>query len=142
METVAIDFDGVIHDTAQEFEREDKIPGTLIEGAREFIAKLREKYAVIVFTSRARTLAGKNAVRAWLAKNAIEVDGIYGTKIPAKCYVDDRAIRFDGDFNKAEGEIDTFKPWHEEMVLEKEMIEIDNNIPSFNSQGDHVSFME
>jgi hypothetical protein len=37
-------------------------------------------------------------------------------KLPAHAYIDDRALRFNGDYNETLTELETFKPyWKEEI---------------------------
>lgn len=114
MRTICLDFDGVIHTSIEPFGREDKIPGTPVEGIKDFIVNLRENFAVVILSSRARSIAGKNAIIAWLAKNDIQVDFITAQKVPAHVYIDDRAIQFRGTVQGLMEQIDMFQTWEDD----------------------------
>lgn len=97
---VCIDFDGVLNN----YEFYD--PDNLFEvrpRAKEFIEKLSVLYKVVILTARD---TGK--VTEWLKENEITVDEVTNVKPPALCYVDDRAVRFDGDFNRTFHDVRTF----------------------------------
>ncbi len=116
-ERVMIDFDGVIHQYVTSFKSPDIIPDLPVKGAKEAIAKLKEEYEVIVFTTRALEDSGESdgnidAVFNWLEDNNIEVDGVTGRKLPAKIYIDDKAHRFDGDWNKVLAAVEKNKSWN------------------------------
>lgn len=76
-------------------------------GAREFLAALnRQGYRVVVFTVR----WGPH-VEAWLARHGLAefVAMVTDRKPAAHVYIDDRAIRFDGDFSKTLEQVAAFK---------------------------------
>ena len=76
-------------------------------GAREFLQLLNQRgYRVVVFTVR----WGPH-VEAWLAEHDLAefVDLVTDKKPPAHVYVDDRAICFEGDFQKTMDRISEFK---------------------------------
>lgn len=91
--TIAVDFDGVIHDYKNGFQ-DGSIYGEPVEGAIKGIKKLQEEgYTIVVFT--ARNNDNLWLVEAWLG----EVCGlgnikVTNKKIPALAYIDDRGIRF------------------------------------------------
>ena len=102
--TIMIDLDGVLDNYTK---YTDDIPG-IKEGAREFIEKLysTNKYELILFTTRSL----KKAV-VWLQMNNIDkyfID-VVNTKHPAYIYIDDRAIKFEGDYNKTLKDIEEFR---------------------------------
>mgnify|MGYP001168453022 CR=1 FL=1 len=96
MRTVAIDFDGVLHrydgwEGADHFN--DPVPG-----AREFLAELRARgYRIVVWT--ARPFAG---IQEWLVQHGMSglVAEITDRKVPAVAYIDDRGIRFWGNWEE------------------------------------------
>ena len=53
------------------------------------------------------------AVRRYLRENGIEVDDVAAEKPPAKVYVDDRALLFDGNPKGLLEKIQQFRPWQE-----------------------------
>ena len=109
--TVVIDFDGVIHSYTSGWQGADKCPDPLVEGIDEVIKDLRKDYKVVIVSSRAETVEGRLAIRDYLKKYNIEVDGIGCEKPPAIVYIDDRAICFNGDTTNLAEQVRNFKPW-------------------------------
>ena len=99
--TIMIDLDGVL-DNYTEYSEE--IP-PIRDGAKDFVKKLSKDYELILFTTR----PSKQAVE-WLQENKIDkyFKDVTNTKYPAYIYLDDRAIKFDGDYNKTLEEIENF----------------------------------
>jgi len=113
---VGVDFDGVIHKNSKGY-----FDGTIyddpIEGAEEFLRKLSAKYTVIVHTCKAKSdrglVSGKTGtelVWEWLKKHNLSeyVSKVTAEKPRALCYIDDKSVKFDGDWNKLEKEIYNF----------------------------------
>ncbi len=112
MGKVCFDFDGVIHSYVSGFLGDDVIPDPPVPGIKEAIDRLREAgYPVVVLSTRSASRAGREAMREWFEKYDITIDGIYSVKPTARCYVDDRAVCFDGDASKLFDIIDNFEPW-------------------------------
>jgi hypothetical protein len=107
--TVCLDFDGVLHLYRSAWRGEAIIPDPPIHGTAQAVARLREQYRVVVHSTRCRTPEGRAAVAAWLREHAIEVDEVCEHKPPALVYVDDRAIRFRGDWDQLMTEIREFR---------------------------------
>jgi phosphoglycolate phosphatase-like HAD superfamily hydrolase len=100
-----IDLDGVLNNYSKY--EENNIPD-IKQGAKEFLEQLyrTNKYDMVVFTSRKPELAVE-----WLNNNSIahyfkEVTNI---KKPASIYIDDRALKFNGDYMETIKEIEKFK---------------------------------
>ncbi len=111
--TVVFDFDGVIHSYKSGWKGETEIPDPPVPGIREAIAHIRMAgYNAVIVSTRCRTPEGMGAVRRWLQDNEIEVDDVRTEKPPAVCYIDDRAIRFDGHPETLLEQIINFKPWY------------------------------
>lgn len=99
MNTVGVDFDGVIHPYTEGWTGsmpadEPPIPGTMIA-----LANLhRAGYRVVVISSRADHLEGYEGICAWLKKWSLDlyVDLVTDRKVGAVAYIDDRAVHFDG----------------------------------------------
>ena len=105
--TILIDLDGVLNTYTGGFDK-DFIP-PIKEGAKEFLEKLSENFELKLFTTRNKMLASK-----WLVENDIDkffVD-ITNTKDLAWLYIDDRCLKFDGEFSSLEEQINNFKPWY------------------------------
>jgi hypothetical protein len=107
--TICLDFDGVIHSYQSGWQGEAVIADPPIHKVDVAIKKLRKDYRVVVFSARCRSDEGVEAIRAWLAKHHIEVDDVCREKPPAHIYVDDRAVRFDGDWDQTIADINLFK---------------------------------
>lgn len=97
METIALDFDGVIHRYRNGYTgiRPDDEP---VGGALEFVEDvMRRGYRVVIFTTRAMHPEGHDAIKEWLAKYGFPSNiQVTHEKIAASLYVDDRGIRFTG----------------------------------------------
>jgi hypothetical protein len=70
---------------------------------------LRRQYRVVIHSARCATQEGRDAIDAWLKKHHIEVDEICEHKPPAAVYVDDRAVRFTGDWIAVMDQIRDFR---------------------------------
>lgn len=116
--TICIDVDGVIADYSGGF----KGPGVIGEplpGARKFLDRLRAAgWKVIIFTTR-----GNDVMKQYMEQHDLYYDEINDNpslrgenpgKPIAAIYLDDRGIRFNGDFDQAFEQILNFKVWYEE----------------------------
>ncbi len=113
--TVVFDFDGVIHSYTSGWKGDTVIPDPPVPGIKEAIADIMEDYIVVVVSTRCATEEGKAAIEAWLHKYGIEVDEVTKEKPPAICYIDDRAICFDGRPELLRSKIEAFKPWYQNI---------------------------
>lgn len=112
-QTVVFDFDGVIHSYRTPWVGPTVIPDAPVPGIAAAIAEIREAgYAVVVVSTRCAQPGGMVAIREYLHKNGIVVDGLRADKPPALVYIDDRALCFDGRPEKLLGKIKRFKPWN------------------------------
>ncbi len=95
---VALDFDGTLaHDDGTgNF-------GAPIDGALDFVNwLLMHGYDVTIMSSRAQRFAdGMNGIVEWLKLHGFPHLPVTGEKIPYDLLIDDRCLRFDGDFGKA-----------------------------------------
>ena len=102
--TIMIDLDGVLDNYTY---YTDEIP-EIKTGAKEFLEKLYKsnKYEMILFTTRPLKQA-----TIWLQNNKIDkyFKDVTNVKIPAYIYLDDRSIKFEGDYDKTFSEIENFK---------------------------------
>lgn len=98
--TIVFDFDGVIHDY-HGWKGETVIDGEPIPGIEKIISKLYD-YKLVIVTSRAIKPEGKQAIKDWLDKYNLTkyFDDITPIKVPAILYIDDRALKFNGDISK------------------------------------------
>ncbi len=105
--TILIDLDGVLNNYKGNFNNEF-IP-EIKDGAKNFLKKLSMNYTIKLFTTRNKILASK-----WLIENGVDkyISDITNIKELSWLYIDDRCIRFDGDFTNLENQIKTFKTWY------------------------------
>ena len=112
-QTIAFDFDGVIHSYVTPWVASEIIPDPPVIGIKDTIDSLREQgYKIAIVSSRCLDPRGIEAVKEYLDTYNIVVDRITSEKIPAICYVDDRAICFDGHPETLMQKIVEFKPWN------------------------------
>lgn len=97
--TIVFDFDGVIHSYKSGWAGAPTlILDEPVKGIANVVYTLRETgYRVVVQSTRCNTEAGRRAVSRYLLSHSIFVDDVVANKPPALAYVDDRAIRFNGD---------------------------------------------
>jgi hypothetical protein len=125
MKTIVVDFDGVLH-----WYRKGWSDGSIyddpVPGSQDAMRQLIERgFKVVVFSTRAidRIIrgvieAGQEAqMRTWLHRNGFPELEIW--KEPGKpmgiAYIDDRAVRFNGDWKVAIEEASNFVPWNSKM---------------------------
>jgi 5'(3')-deoxyribonucleotidase len=91
--TLAIDFDGVLHDKAHPLE--GKKMGAPMPGAQAAMDELYQaKHKIIIFTTMATTPGGKQAVEDWLDWYDFDYHEVTAIKPNADLFLDDRAVRF------------------------------------------------
>lgn len=102
--TIMIDLDGVL-DNYTVYAKD--IP-EIKAGAVDFIKTLSKDYNLVLFTTRSPMSATK-----WLIKYDIDkyFTDVTNVKYPAYIYIDDRAINFNGDYNKTLKDIKNFKAY-------------------------------
>lgn len=111
--TVVFDFDGVIHSYTSGWQGETVISDPVVPGIKEAIEELRDNgYEVVVVSTRCATPGGIRAIYRYLEANDIIVDDITQHKPPAVCYIDDRAICFDGHPDTLLNKVENFRPWN------------------------------
>jgi predicted phosphatase len=107
--TIAIDFDGVIHAYKNGWQGNANLEPP-VPGAVDALNALGKVYKVVVYSTRAQTTEGREAIAGYLKKIGVkETLEITDKKPIAVCYVDDRAIRFRGDWLKTINEIRDFR---------------------------------
>lgn len=98
-------------------------------GAREFLRELHERYQEVYIHTARDVSAAKN----WMRQNGLlkYVVGVTNTKLPAKVTVDDRVVRFEGDFKAALAEMKDFRPyWQEESNVGHERSSTQVDLPA------------
>jgi len=95
-QTVAVDLDGTL--AQYKGWKGAHIIDPPLPGAVDFVKQLLDEgYDVIVFTTR----EDLTAVHKWLERHGFPQLVVTNVKRPAIAYVDDRAVRFDGDYAAA-----------------------------------------
>lgn len=104
---ILIDLDGVLN-TFDGTLNEEIIP-PIKEGAEEFLNQLSKNFTVKLFTTRNKLLVAK-----WVLKNKIEfyIDDITDEKESCWLFIDDRCIKFNGNYSDLNNQIKNFKPWY------------------------------
>ena len=100
---IAVDLDGVLNNYTKY--EENNIP-EIKTGAEEFIKELHKKgYKLVLFTNRKPFNASK-----WLIENKLDkyFSDVTNVKPIASIYIDDRALKFNGDYNQTLTEIENF----------------------------------
>lgn len=124
---ICIDFDGVIHSYERGWQG-GEIYGTFVPGFVDWAERAARIFELVVYSSRSKEPAGIAAMQAWFTAQAakafrFEEDarhfvGLFTfahEKPPAFITIDDRAIRFEGDWDAAElnpESLADFKPWN------------------------------
>jgi hypothetical protein len=97
--TIVLDFDGVLHDYDEW--RGAEVIGEPVEGALDFVWWLKERgYGLRIISVRAAHEGGKVAIQKWLKKHGFPKISVSHEKKGGCLYIDDRAIRFEGDFDQ------------------------------------------
>ena len=113
--TIAIDFDGVIHSFELGF-HDGTIYGTPIEGSIEAIKKIAKKYTIVIYTAKAKKdrplingKTGTELIWEWLRKYQLDsyIKDITAEKPRCICYEDDKAVQFI-NWNQALIDLSTF----------------------------------
>jgi hypothetical protein len=115
MNTIALDFDGVLCDNTGWKGRHAGLDGP-VTGAIQAIRDYQDSgITVVIHTQRADTPSGVIVISRWLRDHGLEqrrinMINITDRKPAATVYLDDRAILFTGTFPPPE-EIKAFKTW-------------------------------
>lgn len=109
MKAVALDFDGVMN-TYDGWKGEDVLFEPR-EGLADFLALLSVRYAIVIHTTRE-----PHDVWDWLRQYGLEdlIADITQVKPKAVAYVDDRAVRFNGDYDEVLAVIEQPTHWEGE----------------------------
>ncbi len=110
---ICIDFEGVI----SEYDgwKDEEVLGKPMKGAKEFIEKIINsglKYSI--FTTRPI-----DKIESWIKENYFpKPEIITYIKIKSPLYIDDRCIKFDGDFDKLIKDMKKFNVyWEKEKIF-------------------------
>jgi len=98
-----------------------------VEGAIKFIRDANEFFKVVIFSTRAETEAGVNAIRKYLKQHGLPEDvanaiKITDKKVKATPYIDDRGWQFQGWFPSMEFIMD-FQPWYKYKYEKTDLVD-------------------
>lgn len=104
-QTICVDFDGVLNNY-KGYDKDNL--GTPREGVKEFLETLSQEYDVVIFSARRYTKIIK-----WLTDYGLiqYVSNVTQYKFPAVAYIDDRALKFKGNYTETLKELKKFKPY-------------------------------
>lgn len=91
--TIAIDFDGVIHRYSQGWQGMGNAYDPPMTGTESALQRLKDAgHRLVIFSSREVSV-----IYDWLRKYKLDgyFDDVTNTKVPAKIYIDDRAYHFE-----------------------------------------------
>lgn len=105
--TLLIDLDGVLNTYNGNY-NPDFIP-PMREGAKEFLLELQEKFELVLFTTRPKSLA-----QQWCFENGLLecFEDITDKKKSAWLIIDDRCLTFNGNFEDLTLQILNFAPFY------------------------------
>jgi hypothetical protein len=118
---LCLDFDGVIHDYRHGW-KDGGIYGDVTPGFFEWAEDAAKRFTLVVYSSRSKTAQGRADMVEWLLEQANkngfpQLPGLFtfsADKPPAYVTIDDRCIRFDGDWTDPDlnpAVLRSFKPW-------------------------------
>lgn len=120
LQTVAVDFDGVIHSYVSGWRGAEAIPDPPVPGAIEFLVEASKHFDVCIFSARNCLPGAIPAMKTWLSVWAVGMTDdpeafVSKLRFPvakpsATLYIDDRGYQFCGTFPTIDY-INTFKPW-------------------------------
>jgi hypothetical protein len=104
---VGVDFDGVLHKCSKGF-YDGTIYDPPIKGSHNALRMLSEQYVIIIYSAKAKSdrplINGKTGIELiweWLKEHDMDrfVKEVTAEKPRAVFYIDDKAVRFDGDWS-------------------------------------------
>lgn len=119
---IAIDFDGVIHSYSSGWQGPSNIPDPPFAGAMDWLNNLTKAgIKWCVFSARNLFSEGPPAILSWLEENGCDIahlnlkDHFPAKKPHADMFLDDRGMRFEGDYSTLTPEfIKNTKPWYKQ----------------------------
>jgi len=110
--TMLVDFDGTIYSYLSGWHGTDILPDEPVPGAKEAMAELHKRgFRVTVCSSRAVFPGGSKAIKEWMDHWGIYYDEVTHVKEPHVAFIDDRGVKFDGDWEDALQRACNTKPW-------------------------------
>jgi hypothetical protein len=125
--TICLDFDGVVHEYKAPWAGATVIPDGVTKGFFEWADAAAEHFDLVIHSARSKEPGGCEAMMAWLYEERRkwrEAGGVSVATWPvvfgfpigkpqAVIYIDDRGLRFDGDWSAIDPKkLLAFKPWN------------------------------
>lgn len=116
---LAVDFDGCIHGYSKGWQ-DGSIYDPPVPGFFDWALRTSEVFNICIYSSRSETEEGRAAMKAWVdhhmeAWGGAPIEFLYSaTKPPAWLTIDDRCIRFDGDWTSGDlrrSSMLAYRPW-------------------------------
>src|ERR1044072_1200493 len=111
---LCVDFDGVIHSYPSDWAGPTVIKDSPVSGAIEWLERVSEAFDVHIYSSRSKIPKAIDAMATWLYSNGLKTHVNFPVFKPsAFLTIDDRCIRFDGNFDQLPTDyLLSFKPWN------------------------------
>lgn len=110
-QTLAVDFDGVIHSYTSDWAGYDQIPDPPTKGCAAALRLLSIEYNIAICSCRAAKPEGLEAIKQYLTRYDIPYNQITAEKPVAEAYIDDRGIQFRGNWKEVIGQL-PHTPWN------------------------------
>lgn len=127
-QTLAIDFDGVIHGYSKGWNG-GEIYDPPVEGVSEALHRFKEEgYKIYIYSTRSNKTFRKTdepdqkpLMEAYLKEHHIPFDKIWTFGKPmAHIFIDDRALKFEGDWKQTTNDVLEYKTWLDKAKEEEE----------------------
>lgn len=110
---LCLDFDGVVHKYERGWQ-DGTIYSTITDGFWEWAVEAQKLFSLVIYSSRSKT--GIDDMENWMIAqgwpDVIDIEFAH-EKPPAFLTIDDRAVRFDGDWSALDpNTLRQFKPWN------------------------------
>ena len=146
---LCVDFDGVVHRYSRGWQ-DGALYDDVVPGWFAWARHAATMFDLVIYSSRSKTSAGIEAMKTWMAEQAKKAECLKSSqergdflnslkyasqKPPAFLTIDDRCVRFDGDWTAPEMQPDAlraFKPWNQKPALV-------NDNPSTETECDDAS---
>jgi hypothetical protein len=118
---LVLDFDGCVHSYKSGWKGHDIIPDPPVPGVFEWMEKTLEHFDIHVYSARSETYSGRMAMKEYIKTHSgqdstLSVRVTFTDKKPKGFItIDDRCIRFDGDWTDPQFDPQTvlkFTPWY------------------------------